>query len=287
LKIEAETVTRLIRAACIAALLVIAAASPATASVTIGQLPLGTPTGFADPSGSLDVAQPTVSSGNSYTAPGAGTITSWSHNAAAGAGQMMTLKVFRQVSGSIYTVVGHDGPRSLAGGTVNTFPASIGVQPGDVIGLSFGLAPPAKAWFFAANGDAFLQRNGNLADGQSGSFEPNPDRRLNVTAAFVPTNAFTLAGIELHRKTGTANLKVKVPNPGELVLSGSGVKRVSAVRAVAVSAPGIVRLPIRAKGRKRRTLNETSRVRVKATVTYTPTGGDPSTQSRKLKLKKL
>jgi hypothetical protein len=274
-------------AACAAAVLLLAGVSSAGASVTIGQLPLGTPTGFADPSGSLDVAQPTVASGNSYTAPGVGTIISWSHNAASGAGQSMTFKVFRKVSGSTYTVVGHDGPRVLTGGTVNSFPASIGVQTGDVIGLSFGLAPPAKAWFFAALTDSFLQRNGNLADGQSGSFQPNPDRRLNVTAVFVPANAFTLAGIELHRKTGTANLKVKVPNPGEVSLSGSGVKRVSAIRAVAVSAPGIVRLPIRATGRKRRTLKETSRVRVKATVTYTPTGGDPSTQSRKLKLKKL
>lgn len=267
-------------------LLLIAGAPPAAASVTIGQLAPGTPTGFADPSGMLDVAQPAVTSGSSYAAPGNGTITSWSHNAAAGAGQTMTFKVFRKVTGSTYTVVGHDGPRSLMGGTVNAFPAAIGV-PGDVIGLSFGLAPPAKAWFFMVPGDAFLRRNGNLADFQSGSFDPDPDRRLNVTAVFVPTNAFTLRGIGLHRKKGTATLKVKVPNPGELVLSGNGVKRVSATRAVAVTAPGIVRLPIRATGRKREKLNETSRVRVKARITYTPTGGDPSTQSRKLKLKKL
>jgi hypothetical protein len=232
----------------------------------------------------LDVAQPAVTSGSSYASPGNGTITSWSHNAAAGAGQMMTLKVFRQVTGSTYTVVGHDGPRSLAGGTVNSFPANIGVKPGDVIGLSFGLAPPAKAWFFMAPGDAFLRRNGNLADFQSGSFGPDPDRRLNVTAVFVPTNVFTLRGIARHRKKGTATLKVNVPNPGELVLSGNGVKGVS---AVAVTAPGIVRLPIRATGRKREKLNETSRVRVMANITYTPTGGDPSAQSRKLKLKKL
>jgi hypothetical protein len=272
------------RAACTAVLLLIAGAPPAAASVTIGQLAPGTPTGFADPSGMLDVVQPAVTSGSSYAAPGNGTITSWSHNAAAGAGQTMTFKVFRKVTGSTYTVVGHDGPRSLVGGTVNAFPAAIGVKPGDVIGLSFNLAPPAKAWFFMAPGDAFLRRIGNLADFQSGSFDPDPDRRLNVTAVFEPTNAFTLRGIGLHRKKGTATLKVSVPNSGELVLSGNGVKGVS---AITVSAPGIVRLPIRATGRKREKLNQTSRVRVKATVTYTPTGGDPSTQSRKLKLKKL
>ncbi len=242
--------------------------------------------GFADPSGTLDVLQPSVTSGNSYAAPGSGTITSWSHNAAADSGQTMTFKVFRRVTGSTYMVVGHDGPRSLTGGAVNTFPANIGVKPGDVIGLFFSVAPPAKAWFFAAP-DAFLRRNGNLADGQSGVFDPDPDRRLNVTAVFVPTNVFTLRGVNLHRKKGTATLKVNVPNPGELVLSGNGVKGVGASRAVAVTAPGIARLPIRAKGKKRETLNETGRVRVKLKITYTPTGGDPSTQSRKLKLRKL
>lgn len=187
-----------------------------------------------------------------------------------------------QGTGSTYTVVGHDGPRFLTGGAVNAFPATIAVKPGDVIGLSFNLAPPAKAWFFTAPGDAFLRRVGNLADFQSGTFDPDPDRRLNVTAVFQPTNAFTLRGFALHRKKGTATLKVRVPNPGELVLSGNGVKGVSAV-----AAPGIVRLPIRATGKKREKLNETSRVRVRASVTYTPAGGDPSTQSRKLKLKKL
>jgi hypothetical protein len=34
------------------------------------------------------------------------------------------------------------------------------------------------------------------------------------------------------------------------------------------------------------TLNTTGKVKVKPTVTYTPTGGTPSTQSTKVKLKK-
>jgi hypothetical protein len=270
---------------CTAAVMLIAGASPSAASVTIGQLAPGTPTGFADPSGTLDILQPTVTSGNTFVAPGNGTITSWSHNAAAGAGQMMTFKIFRPVSGTTYTVIGHDGPRPLTGGAVNTFPANVGVKPGDVIGLSFSVVPPAKAWSFAVPGDAFLRHSGSLADFQSGAFDPNPDFRVNVTAVFDPTNAFELRGINLHRKKGTADLKLRLPNPGELALSGNGLKGVT--RAVTVTSPHIVRLPMISTGKKRAKLNQTSRVRVKAKVTYTPTGGDPSTQSRKLKLKKL
>ena len=181
-------VRRLSLASVLAAGLLVVGASSAAGAVTIGQLaPESPPQGFADPSGTFDIAQPTVTSGNPYVAPGTGTITSWSHNAAAGAGQILTFKVFRRVTGSTYMVVGHDGPRSMTGGAVNTFPASIPVKPGDVIGLYFDVAPPAKAYFFDFPGDEFLERSGNLADGQSGAFVSNPDRRVNVTAMFEPT----------------------------------------------------------------------------------------------------
>jgi hypothetical protein len=47
-----------------------------------------------------------------------------------------------------------------------------------------------------------------------------------------------------------------------------------------------VKLTIKAKGKKKGTLNETGKVKVNPKITYTPTGGDPTTQSIKVKLKK-
>jgi hypothetical protein len=44
-----------------------------------------------------------------------------------------------------------------------------------------------------------------------------------------------------------------------------------------------VQLPIKAKGKKKRTLNETGKAKLNVVVTYTPTGGDSSTQSLKKK----
>jgi hypothetical protein len=58
------------------------------------------------------------------------------------------------------------------------------------------------------------------------------------------------------------------------------------VISATVTAPGKVRLTIKAKGKKKRKLNETGKVKIKPNITFTPTGGDPSTQSPKLKLKK-
>lgn len=75
----------------------IATAGGAGAATTIGQLAPPNPPAFCT-LGPFDVVQPTVISGNSYVVPSDGVLTSWSHNAAAGAGQTLTMKVFRKVA---------------------------------------------------------------------------------------------------------------------------------------------------------------------------------------------
>jgi hypothetical protein len=79
---------------------------------------------------------------------------------------------------------------------------------------------------------------------------------------------------------------VTVPGPGELELSGNGVKATRAVRVGAARAQAPVRLLIAAMGAKQRRLNRTGKFTVRPTVTYTPDGGDPNTQSAKVRLKK-
>jgi hypothetical protein len=284
-----QVIRRLLGFAAVSASLVLIPAS-AGASVTVGQLaPGSSPTGFSDPGGHWDLTQPTVTSGNTFVVPGNGTITSWSHNAAAGTGQMLAFKVFRPVTGSTYMAVGHDGPRLLTGGAVNTFQCNIPVKSGDLIGLSFDLAPPAKATFFVVNGDSSSFRNGNLADGQTGSFSSDGsglNRRVNASAIFVPTNTFTRGTISRNKKKGTATLTFAVPNSGELTGTGKGAKISSSGGAVTskVVSPGQAKLKISAKGKNRAMLNATGKVKLKLKVTYIPTGGDPSTQSLKVKL---
>ena len=81
-------------------------------------------------------------------------------------------------------------------------------------------------------------------------------------------------------------MTVTVPNPGELTGSGNGVKAASAGRAVISKSVGAgqTQLLIKAKRKKEKKLNETGKVKLQVAVTYTPTGGDPSTQSVKVKL---
>ena len=255
--------------------------------MTLGQLPPASPPATC---GAIDTdwIQPTVTSGTSYVVPGTGTITSWSHWATTGTGQMVVMKVFRKVTDpSFYEVVAHDGPHPLTQSVLNSFLVNITVKAGDVLGLN-GTDAANVACGFSAPGNSNLFRVGNLADGQSDAFTPvATDRLLNISAVFSPANGFTLGKVKRNTNKGTATLTAEVPNPGELTASGNGVKAAgAAVTSRAVPAPGTVQLTIRAKGKKKRKLNETGKVTLTPAITYTPTGGDASTQSRKVKLQK-
>jgi hypothetical protein len=265
------------------AVLPLLAATPASA-VTIGQVAPAPDDN--DCGGQFDLVQPTVTSGTTYVVPSTGgltswTVTSWSTNASPG-GAQMALKIFRKVADpATFLVVGHEGPHSLVPG-VNTFSANLKVKPGDVLGARFA---GGGACAFDAPGEVLLYREDvDLADGATGDFQPDGDIRLNATAEITPTSDFTLGKLK-KKPNGTAVLTVNVPNPGELTVSGKGVKASADAVAAKLVAAGTAKLVIRAKGKKRAKLNQTGKVKVKPTITYTPTGGDPG--SRKLKVKLL
>jgi len=105
-------------------------AGPALADTVIGQ----TVTSGAScvPSGwvGFDVGAPV-----SYTVPaGGGTITSWSTQAGPDSGTQLALVVVRPLGGSQYKVVAISATETLTPSVINTFPVSISVQGGDVIG---------------------------------------------------------------------------------------------------------------------------------------------------------
>jgi len=74
-----------------------------------------------------------------------------------------------------------------------------------------------------------------------------------------------------------------VPGEGRLQLKGTRTVR---QQKKSVKAAGRVKLTIRAKGKAARKLKRTGRSRVRASVTFTPTGGSSRTRSRSIKLVK-
>ena len=108
-----------------------------------------------------------------------------------------------------------------------------------------------------------------------GAYENTP-----TVACPKPSNRFKFGKLKRNRKNGTAKLAVILPGAGRVSLSGKGVVGRS------VSGTGTVKLLIKAKGKSKRTLRRTGKVKVKVKVAFTPTGGDPNTQSKKVKLEK-
>lgn len=220
-------------------------------------------------------------------------ISSWSTNAAPGSGQQLALKVFEKVADpEVFRQVAHDGPRPLTGGTLNTFSTELPVKAGDFLGVGFQSASAPNGCLFGSAIGNWV-RMGYLNDGETsmpGEFHAEVGL-VNVSAVVEPSHHFTIQSVKLNRRRGTAKLGVTVPGPGSLALSGKGVRAQQAAdshpdAAKSVSAAGAVKLLVKATGRKRERLDSTGRVKVRVSVTYTPTGGTSETQTRKLKLRK-
>lgn len=94
----------------------------------------------------------------------------------------------------------------------------------------------------------------------------------------LPSNAFRFGKVRRNRKRGTGTVTVYVPGAGELALFGKRVKK--AVRDT--YAAGKVKMPLRLKGRFKRSLDPISRPKVK--VSYLPAGGDLNTAAKAIKL---
>jgi hypothetical protein len=97
-----------------------------------------------------------------------------------------------------------------------------------------------------------------------------------------PSNQFTLGRPKLDKRRGTAKLSVTVQAPGHLELAGKSLRPASADAGSA----GEVTLTIKATGSKKQKLADAGKVKVNASVTFTPTGGDPNTQSERVRLVK-
>ena len=102
------------------------------------------------------------------------------------------------------------------------------------------------------------------------------------------SNTFSFGGLKLNKHTGTATLTVEVPGPGDVSLGGNGLvkQRPGATSSKALPSAGTIKLKVKAKGPKKAKLNKTGKAKVKPKITFSPTGGAPATQTRKVTLRK-
>jgi hypothetical protein len=96
-----------------------------------------------------------------------------------------------------------------------------------------------------------------------------------------PSNAFTIGKAQRDTKKGTAKLPVDVPGAGFVSLLGKDLKTASK-NATGASE---LTLKVKAKGALHDKLKDKGKAKASVQVTFTPTGGDPNTQSKRVKLK--
>jgi hypothetical protein len=96
-----------------------------------------------------------------------------------------------------------------------------------------------------------------------------------------PSSAFRLGNLKLDRRSGGAALTIVLPGPGRLVLEGKGLVR----RTKTVLKEGKAVLVIKPTKKTERELKKSGTVKVTVTITFTPTGGTPHKESKRLRLK--
>jgi IPT/TIG domain/PASTA domain len=197
-------------------------APAAPAQITLGQMAPGTAPAAICNTSPYDMVPGAVASGNGYAAPTAGVLTSWSTNAAAGAGQDFDLKVFRPVGPGEFLVLARD-TRSLSPAAVNTFQVSIPVRAGDLIGAqdaNAGTVHNACEFATGSSADSTLEHSGDVQPGDAlaPSFS-SPGFLPNITATLLPPP--TIAAL----KPASASIE----GGTTVTISGSDFADVSAV----------------------------------------------------------
>ncbi len=116
-----------------------------------------------------------------------------------------------------------------------------------------------------------------------------PDQLFSL-AGSAESSPVIFAGVTRDTHTGTALLKVKVPGPGSLKLSGRDVVGAGRLARTAVARPipaaGTYKLRVAARGRKKAKLMRSGKVRVLAAAVYTSPGASPTSRTRSIVLRK-
>ncbi len=228
--------------------------------------------------------------GANVTSPVSGTIVRWRLSGASGG--PFRLRVLTPSGGTTFTGGGTSEPRTPSSTATESFTTNLPISAGQQVGLDLSDPSDSVGIQSSAGLGARFGFWGPppLAQGETQMFLTGAsDEELGFNADVSPTNTFGMGAVTPNKKKGTATVDVDVPNPGELTGSGNGAKIARAAGAETSKAvsPGKVQLLIKAIGKKKRKLNKTGKAKLQVAVTYTPAGGDPSTQSLKLKLKKL
>jgi hypothetical protein len=279
----------------------VAALAPATsqATITIGSdltlpttsisnncIPLSTP-----PCSHVLFA---VHAGNAFprNSPTDGTIVSFGMKTGvlSGANETATFRVARESGFTTEMTGAGTGPTiTLHQPGSYSFPASLPIKAGDFVGIDTSSTRASAALPTCGNppnSGGYFTYHPVLTNG--GPFQPldaNSTCELLVQATIQPSSVFGFNPKQVYKvsKKFKIVLPIELPGPGGIKVSGKGLARAPVKRTV--SEAGTAKLSLKLAAKKLRRLEVKGKGGLKVTVTFTPVGGDPGTQTFKLKLK--
>ena len=217
-----------------------------------------------------------VHAGNAFPrkSPAKGQITSFGIKSGAAETATFRLGQFPASGNGISTATGPTVALPSAG--TYSFPVTMPIKVGDIVGMDAGPTHAVSGLPGGClNGAGYVLFHPPLTNGIAQAGDSTNACEVLVNAVIVPSGKFTFAKLRQNKGAGTATLTVKLPGPGKLSLAGKGVARVKKK----AKAAGKAKLQIRPVGAV------TGTVTLRIRVTFSPTGGDPNTEKRKITLR--
>lgn len=218
----------------------------------------------------------TIIPGLAMTAPCDGTVTRFRLNGLPKPNNHYRLRVFRKNADGSFTGTATSAAVTIAINGVNEYATSLPIAAGEYIAVDFedsaeefGLrwieAPSSGAYFF----------NAFPADG--GSAQPSGPTVIsylyNADVTCTPSNVFKVV-----KQKGTV-LTVKLASAGVVKVASKGAPKLLKP-SKASGGPGRVKVNLKLAAKAKQTLREKGKVRVRAKISFTPSGGTTSTQVR-------
>jgi hypothetical protein len=281
-------------------LVVLMVPGSARGTVTIGSN-LGRVPDFANSCSSCTLVQSTLVSASAapfgIASPVNGTVTVWRIRTASTDVIPTTLRVIRPLGGNLFTGAGASATITPPVSATTPYATRLPIAIGDKIGLDIGGS--TNAMYFVTNPggtrDHFIPAllDGGVGRSPTANF---PNLEIAINADIEPTA--TLSGVTAKpRKGGRVKVSVRVPNPGTLaagdskdtalrVATAAKKRKLLKLATARASAPASVSLVVKPTKAAKALLADGKRPKVKLKLVFTPTGGSPSSQPLKVRLKR-
>lgn len=266
------------------ALAALGLASSAAADITIGANVNQSTTesgtcGFGSPSQRPCMFVTSVIPGQTMTAPCDGTVTRFRLNGFPKPNNRYRLRVVRKNADGSFTGTATSAEVAIASEGVNEYATNLPIAAGEEIGLDFqGSAEEHGVRWVGGSGVGASYLYAFPADGGS-AFQTGPATfyyLFNADVACTPSNEFHVV------KVKGSKLTVQVASAGAVVVTNAAAKKKLLKRSRSAGGPGRVKVDLKLTGAAKQALRKKGKVKVRARITFTPTGGSASTQVRKL-----